>query len=135
MFRFEQPVLFKHCDPAGIVFYPRYFEMINDCMESFFTEVLQWPFYEMHQSAAVPTAEINTRFTAPSRHGDRLDLVLQVTRIGRSSCGFELEASCSGETRFQSELVLVHVDDQGKPSQWPEAIKARLQHQKEGQTT
>ncbi|MEL6103010.1 MAG: acyl-CoA thioesterase, partial [Pseudomonadota bacterium] len=26
-FQFLQKVLFKHCDPAGIVFYPRYFEM------------------------------------------------------------------------------------------------------------
>ena len=28
-FSHEQRVRFGHCDPAGIVFYPRYFEMIN----------------------------------------------------------------------------------------------------------
>ncbi|CPO21707.1 4-hydroxybenzoyl CoA thioesterase [Bordetella pertussis] len=29
----EVEVRFRHCDPAGIVFYPRYFEMINDFVE------------------------------------------------------------------------------------------------------
>jgi 4-hydroxybenzoyl-CoA thioesterase len=24
-----QKVLFRHCDPAGIVFFPRYFEMVR----------------------------------------------------------------------------------------------------------
>ena len=39
-FTLTQKVLFKHCDPAGIVFYPRYFEMINDCVEAFSTRPL-----------------------------------------------------------------------------------------------
>ncbi|MFD1807906.1 hypothetical protein ACFSHQ_06310 [Gemmobacter lanyuensis] len=26
---------FNHCDPAGIVFYPRYFEMTNSVIENF----------------------------------------------------------------------------------------------------
>ena len=30
---------FNHCDPAGIVFYPRYFEMVNSVCENFFREV------------------------------------------------------------------------------------------------
>lgn len=39
LFTFTQKVLFKHCDPAGIVFYPRYFEIINDCIEAFFEQI------------------------------------------------------------------------------------------------
>ena len=30
------PVRFQHCDPAGIVFYPRYLEMINQTVEEWF---------------------------------------------------------------------------------------------------
>lgn len=30
---------FNHCDPAGIVFYPRYFEMVNSVIENFFADV------------------------------------------------------------------------------------------------
>ena len=48
MYEFHQKVLFKHCDPAGIVFFPRYYEMVNDCVEAFFADVLDWPFEAMH---------------------------------------------------------------------------------------
>jgi 4-hydroxybenzoyl-CoA thioesterase len=133
MFTFEQPILFKHCDPAGIVFYPRYFEMMNDCVEGFFAEVLRWPFSEIHKSAAVPTAEIRTRFIAPSRLGDHLTLMLRVLQVGRTSCGFSLEADCAGEPRFSTELTLVHVDEIGKPTRWPEAVKTLLETFKESQ--
>ena len=66
----HQKVLFKHCDPAGIVFYPRYFEMVNDCVEAFFDEALGLPFEDLHDSGAMPTAQIQTKFcllyTSPS---------------------------------------------------------------------
>ncbi|CTQ52143.1 acyl-CoA thioester hydrolase, YbgC/YbaW family [Roseibium album] len=133
MFRYEQPILFKHCDPAGIVFYPRYFEMMNDCVEDFFAEVLRWPFSEIHTSAAVPTAEIRTRFIAPSRLGDQLTLVLRVSLVGRTSCGLTLDAGCSGEQRFATELTLVHVNEMGKPAKWPEVVNTRLATFKESQ--
>ena len=35
VFSFSQDIGFRHCDPAGIVFYPRYFEMMNDAVELF----------------------------------------------------------------------------------------------------
>ena len=42
-FLHPQAVLFRHCDPAGIVFYPRYFEMLNDCVEAFLDTELGIP--------------------------------------------------------------------------------------------
>ena len=38
-------VRFRHCDPAGIVFYPRYFEMINDFVEEWFDKGMGLPFH------------------------------------------------------------------------------------------
>ena len=122
----NQKVLFRHCDPAGIVFFPRYFEMINDCVEQFFAEYLGWPFEELLLKAGMPTAEISTRFIAPSRHGDRLKLVFTTTRIGRSSLGYHIKASCNQDVRFETEATLVHVNEHGKPAAWPEHIKIKL---------
>ena len=122
----DQKVLFRHCDPAGIVFFPRYFEMINDCVEHFFDAFLGWPFEALLQTQGVPTAEISTRFLAPSRHGDRLALVLTVTKVGRASLCYTIEASCGDEKRFDAAAALVHVDAAGKPAPWPEAIREKL---------
>ncbi|MGA1179890.1 MAG: acyl-CoA thioesterase [Marivivens sp.] len=125
-FTFDQKVLFKHCDPAGIVFFPRYFEMINDCVEHFFDEVLAWPFEDLLKTEGVPTAEISTRFLAPSRHGDRLGFTMTITRVGRSALGYRIDATCDGEKRFEAEATLVHVDGNGKPAAWPKVISEKL---------
>lgn len=125
-FKHKQKVLFRHCDPAGIVFFPRYFEMINDCIEHFFDAYLGWPFEELLKTQGVPTAEISARFLVPSRHGDQLVLALTVTKVGRSSLCYAIEATCGGDTRFVAEAVLVHVDEQGLPATWPEQIRTKL---------
>ncbi|MDE1132031.1 MAG: thioesterase family protein [Ascidiaceihabitans sp.] len=121
-FTYPQKVLFRHCDLAGIVFYPRYFEMINDCVEAFFTQIGH-PFEEIHTNAAVPTAQIETRFTAPSRHGDELMLSLSVTGIGRSSLGLEVTASTAKQARFHCTSTLVYITTQGRATPWPADLK------------
>ncbi|MDE0521147.1 MAG: thioesterase family protein [Boseongicola sp.] len=131
MFTFPQRVSFKHCDPAGIVFFPRYFEMINDCMENFFADVLQVPFEKMMPANGVPTAQISTRFTAPSRHGDRLALSLKVTKVGRTSFSYEMAAACGDEQRFETTGTLVCVNRAGRPTPWPPALKDRLSAEKD----
>ncbi len=123
----EQKVLFKHCDPAGIVFYPRYFEMMNDCVELFFADVLQWPFEELLKTAGAPTAEISTRFLAPSRHGDTLQLSLTVTSLGTSSIGVSIDAHCDDQLRFQTRSRLVHVGTDGRSAPWPQPVRDMIE--------
>ena len=106
-------VRFKHCDTAGIVFYPRYFEMLNDFIEDWFAEALDWPFDAMHLTghAGVPTAELQCRFEAPSRLGELLTRELRVSHIGRSSFSVEVRlARPDGGTRMHISQRLVCVD-------------------------
>lgn len=133
MYRFEQKVLFKYCDPAGIVFFPRYFEMINDCMEGFFCDVLGVPFEKIIPENGIPTAQISTRFLSPSRHGDQLVLLLAVTKVGRTSFTYAMTATCGDETRFETNGTLVFVDETGRPAPWASALKDRLIAEKDQQ--
>ena len=41
-------VRFADVDPAGIVFYPRYFEMLNGAVEDWFAQQLGLDFATMH---------------------------------------------------------------------------------------
>jgi 4-hydroxybenzoyl-CoA thioesterase len=120
------PVEFNHCDPAGIVFYPRYFEMTNSVVENFFADEAGHSFARMMaEGQGVPTARLETNFHAPSRLGDRLDFTLHVTRIGGASIGFTLTARCAQELRITADLTLVWVQS-GRPAPWPEALRHRL---------
>lgn len=131
-YRCDQPVLFRHCDPAGIVFYPRYFEMLNDCLESWFGERLGWAWSDMHgpDALAVPTVAVEVHFTATSRHGDRLTVTLEVTRVGRTSVGLSLVATCGDEVRLSARQTLVCMSKKmGRPVAWPENVRKKLEEE------
>lgn len=119
---------FNHCDPAGIVFYPRYFEMTNSVTENFYREVVKYPFEAMMPvREGVPMAGLEARYHAPSRLGEVLNWTLTVTKLGRSSLGLQLEAHCDGVLRVSFALTQVYVGGDGRPKPWSEEIRARLE--------
>lgn len=132
MFSFSQKVLFRHCDPAGIVFYPRYFEMINDVVEEYFEAVLDCPFSELLAINGIPTAQISATFSKPSRLSEHLIIQVKLTEVGRTSMKLSFEAQCEGELRFSANSVLVYIDKNGKPTSWPDSIKQNLHAQLRG---
>lgn len=132
MFLFSQKVLFKHCDPAGIVFYPRYFEMLNDVVEEYFS-TLNYSFSDFIPQNGVPTAQIHATFAAPSRMGDLLQITLTVTDIGGSSMKLGFETICQGELRFSANSVLVHINQHGKPTRWPDPVRQTVEKQMHGE--
>ena len=123
---YPQKVLFKYCDPAGIVFYPRYFEMINDATEALFDQELNCPWEVLHETGNIPTVEITTRFTAPSRHGDQLTITVDITRLGRTSLSLSFHATCGDETRFTANSTIVHVAKTGRPAPWDAPLRDAL---------
>ena len=122
-FYVTQKVLFKHCDPAGIVFYPRYFEMINDAVEAFFGDVIGTPFEVLHRTHGVPTVQISTKFQSASRHGDILKISVEPTRIGGASLDLAVTGICEGDTRFTTELTVVYVTNAMRSERWPDAMR------------
>lgn len=125
-FCFPQKVLFRHCDPAGIVFFPRYFEMINDATEAFFEDALGCPWNLLHEASNIPTVDIATQFTAPSRHGDALVILVEVLKIGNSSLSLQFQATCNAETRFTARSTLVHINKAGHSLPWPAGLRAAI---------
>lgn len=122
------PIEFNHCDPAGIVFYPRYFEMTNSVVENFFADVLDYPFSRitLEEGRGVPTVRIEVDFRAPSRLGEKLRFALAVTRVGGASVALRIEAEAGGISRLTADLVLVWISPDGRAERWPEGLRRRL---------
>ncbi|PQO24758.1 thioesterase [Rhodobacteraceae bacterium WD3A24] len=120
---------FNHCDPAGIVFYPRYFEMTNSVVENYFRDVLDYPFerISMAEGRGVPTVHIECDFRAPSELGEVVTFTLEVVRVGRASVQFRITARRGGETRLTATLTLVWVNAKGRAESWPPAIRKGLE--------
>ncbi len=132
MDRFEAEVLVRwaHTDPAGIVFYPRYFEMINALVEDWFAGPLGCDFETLHGEfgTGVPTVSIECEFVRPSRLGDRLVFELGVERMGEGSFTLEVVANDRvGEQRMKARLVLACIDlETGRVRPIPEQIRSRM---------
>ena len=129
IFTTKRLVEFQHCDPAAMVFYPRYFEMINSVVEEFFREVISYGFAHMHSidNRGVPTGRIAVEFHHPSRLEDPLDFTLSLTRLGTASVDFALLCTCQAQPRFTASLTLVRNDTTtGKSDPWPEDLREKL---------
>ena len=127
LYRRNIQIEFNHCDPAGIVFYPRYFEMTNSVCENFFAEVAGHSFAAMMAARqGVPTARLSVDFHAPSRLGETLDWRLLVTRLGATSISFRTTAHLGESHRLTADLTLVFVNDRGRPQPWPAPIRDRI---------
>lgn len=125
---------FNHCDPAGIVFYPRYFEMVNSVIENFFADVVGRSFASMHFGAdnGVPTVAMEAVFQKPSRLGDKVHFILRVEKVGGSSVRLVVQGSGPDGPRMQAAMTLAWIDGM-KATPWPKEMRAALEAYKETQ--
>jgi len=115
-YRSDLLVRFAHCDPAGIVFYPRYLEMFNNVVEDWCRDELGISFAELIPDAmGLPTVRLEVDFIAPSTLGEKLQANLLVRAIGRTSFRLEiLLRGPDGRDRVRGKVVLVMTDSRCK---------------------
>ena len=106
----KEKIRFKHIDYAGIVFYPRFLEMLNDLVEDWFEEALDRPFSKMHETNGIPTVDLKVQFKNAARIGEILTKKLWVKELKSSSivCGFQFENQ-KEQTVLEGEVILVNV--------------------------
>lgn len=129
MFNRRELIRFQHCDPAGIVFYPRYVEMINATVEDFFAQHVGVDFAKIHGElhSAIPVAALHVDFRSPCGLGDVLELELQVERVGTSSLHLAVEGKVEGTQKFAARVSLVHISKVDyRPRPWPAEMRASL---------
>lgn len=128
-FTVQIPVRFGDCDAAGIVFYPRYFEMLNRVVEDWFAGPLGRSFRVLHleQNFSVPTVRFEVDFRKASRMEDVLDFALEVEKLGRTSCKLRVQVRCGDELRLEVRQSIVFVDQSTmKPTPWPADLRAAM---------
>ncbi len=123
-------VRFADCDPAGMVFYPRYLEMFNNLVEDWCREELNLPFSEVHSGRGwgLPTVHLNVDFLAPSFLGEVLSATLAVTSLGTSSIALDiLLRGPDAVDRVRGKVVLVLMDTRQKRALTiPDDIRERV---------
>jgi 4-hydroxybenzoyl-CoA thioesterase len=121
-------VRFEHCDPAGLIFYPRFFALVNEMVEDWFASLGQ-SFKTLHldRRKGVPTVRFESEFIAPVRIGDTLRQSLGVDVLGRSSCTLKHLAAVDGRAvaRFDQTIVFTDLVTM-KSEPWPADLRAAM---------
>jgi 4-hydroxybenzoyl-CoA thioesterase len=88
-------VRWSEADPAGIVFYPRFFEWFDLATEALFESVgLPWPvIFPRYRIVGVPIVESGARFGAPVRYGDEVAIRSALTELREKTFRVEHEIS------------------------------------------
>lgn len=123
-------VRFQHCDPAGIVFYPMYFQLFNEVVEDWYAQALGVDFRTLHLERRLgqPVKKVACEFFAPSMLGDTLDCELAVTRLGGSSLDATVRLSCGGQLRAEVSYVFVMTSlDTHRAVRFPDDLRSRIE--------
>jgi|SRR6218665_1460138 len=130
VFEKQELVRFGHCDPAGIVFYPRYFEMLNALVEDWFTEGLGVDYAQLlgARRVGMPSVHLAADFQRISRMGDRLSQRIHIRRLGRSSLSLVVHFSGPDGLRVAFDQVLVCTSlDSHRSQPFPDDLRAALE--------
>jgi 4-hydroxybenzoyl-CoA thioesterase len=102
-FALPRRIRFADCDPAGIVYFPRFLEMANEVVEDWFEARLALPFKDFHSGRGwgVPLVNTKVEFLKACRLGETLHLQLGVETLGRSSAVLTIRGRTKGEERLR----------------------------------
>jgi 4-hydroxybenzoyl-CoA thioesterase len=121
-------IRFEHCDAAGIIFYPRFFGLVNETVEDWFAS-LGHSFKSLHvdDRKGVPTVRFECEFVGPVRIGDMLHQQLGVDSIGNSSLSLKHIARIGERTvaRFDQTIVFIDLATM-KAEPWPADLRAAI---------
>jgi 4-hydroxybenzoyl-CoA thioesterase len=123
-------VRFSHCDPAGIVYFPHYFDIFNGLIEDWYGQELGYDYAEliMGSKYGFPFVHLDCDFKIPSRMGDIIDLTLLVERIGRSSLGIAIVCHLDGLERLRAHMVTAMMSlETRQPVPLPDALRAKIE--------
>ncbi|MFY9694821.1 MAG: thioesterase family protein [Xanthobacteraceae bacterium] len=124
------PIRFSHCDPAGIVYFPHYFDMFNGVIEDWYKDELHHDYAAlvMEERFGFPFVHIECDFKIPSLMGEVIELTLLVDRIGRSSLGIVIVCHGDGLERLRARMVTAMMSlETKKPVPLPQDLRAAIE--------
>jgi 4-hydroxybenzoyl-CoA thioesterase len=121
----EVTIEWGDCDPAGIVFYPRYFAMFDASTAALFAAALgmskaRW--IRAHGIVGIPMVDTRAVFHIPSSFGETVRIESWVERFGRSSFDVRhrlMKGEALGAEAWEKRVWVGHHPDD------PDRIKAQ----------
>ncbi|HET7849903.1 MAG TPA: thioesterase family protein [Pseudolabrys sp.] len=116
------------CDPAGIIYYPRYFEIFDASTAALFERALgmtKFQYLAAYKFAGFPVLNTRGRFMKPTRFGDDVTVESSIA-FGTSSFEVTHRLSLNGEVVVEGEEKRVWVVRDASGALKSQAIPAEV---------
>ena len=137
VFRGRRHVYWSHCDPAGIVYEPRFGQWLHDLLERWFDQIVEVPYahFITERRIGFPTKTTASTYHSPARLGDILEVQLRIEKIGQTSIWFSYQGWRVNETTglttdllFETTVVRVVVKlDTMEKIQAPQELRGPIE--------
>jgi 4-hydroxybenzoyl-CoA thioesterase len=124
------PIRFSHCDPAGIVYFPHYFDMFNGLIEDWYGQELGLDYAELItvDRYGFPIVHLECDFKIPSRIGEVIKLTLLVEHVGRSSLAIAIICHRDNIERLRARMVTAMMSLETKKAvSMPDALRNAIE--------
>lgn len=132
IFVHEQLIRFSHCDPAGIVYFPRFFDLAHATMEDWLAQGLGQglPVLIGERRIGTPTVSIQCEFAKTLRIGDTLRFELRVVKLGNASVqlAYSGRKEKGGDEHLTIRQTIVFMGlDTGRAMPIPEDLRPNIE--------
>lgn len=106
----EVEIEWGDCDPAGIIFYPRYFALFDASTMHLFEKALgcnKAVWMRKYGIVGIPMVDTGARFMMPSRYGDVVRIETEVKEVRRSSFDVEHRVTKKGALAVEAHETRV----------------------------
>jgi YbgC/YbaW family acyl-CoA thioester hydrolase len=108
MFNIKKKINFYDCDPAGILFYGRVYELCHSAYEELISSFRLEENYWENDKYAVPILKSEAHYHKPIKYGETISVEIKVSKLKSSS--FELEYKIKNEAGEKCTVVkTVHI--------------------------
>jgi acyl-CoA thioesterase FadM len=105
-------IRFGHCDPAGIVYTPKFFDIFNVVIEEWYGDCLGINYYELIGPRRTGLGYVNAHsdFFEPGMMGDVIEVAVNLERVGNKSFVVLLHAFKNGREALRGRFTVVTTD-------------------------
>ncbi|MEX1024216.1 MAG: thioesterase family protein [Planctomycetota bacterium] len=130
----QQKVRFGDVDPAGIVYYPKVFDLIHEAFEDLWDVHVGKRYYHLigEERLGFPLVNSQVDFVSPMRFGDRPVVRITCFHVGRSSLGLRYVFEVDDRVCVDARMTVCCIQlDELRAVPIPDAYRARFEALKE----
>jgi 4-hydroxybenzoyl-CoA thioesterase len=119
-------IRFGHADPAGIAYYPRFFEWFHDAFEAMFEAMFAKSYAAVLADSGIgfPAVQAACEWRRPCRFGDLVDIEVFISKLSERSATFEYRVKKDGALLATASVKIAGMSmSEHKPIPFPEDMR------------